>query len=219
MMRDRHTTTVGVFSLPSLLVFIFVLASLGTWAQEAAHDTGLVELTKNDLFSLPHWEKRTIAVDGFTLGISRIDAFRIAEAANLRLVSPKPETPRKPFGPCLQESCSVYAKNWVGIDLYFDAAQRVNKIAVGTSVDEDPEVKKDSVIQFFTGRTAQFFNDYTDAFREQLLGRTEAKVTHEGARFAHVEYDYPQSGVIVNVTLADADPKPLDIELDFVARQ
>ncbi len=103
--------------------------------------------------------------------------------------------------------------------------QRVKKIAVGTSVDEIAEVKRSSVIQFFKGRTAQFFNDYTDAFREQLLGHVEGKITHdiisgkEDTHFSYIEYDYPESGLIVHVTVAADDPKPLDIELDFIARQ
>jgi hypothetical protein len=184
----------------------------------------VVDLTKTDLFSLPDWEKRTIAVDGFTLGISRGDAFRMAEAAKLRLVPQRIETVQKPLGPCFQESCDVITDNWIGISLSFDATQHVNKIVVGTSVDEYPEVKRASVIRFFTGRTAQFFNNYTDALREQLLGHVEGKVTHdillsgkEDTHFPHIEYDYPQSGVIVHVTVAPPDPKPLDIELDFVA--
>jgi hypothetical protein len=221
----RRMMTVKFFFLLCVLVVAFVHASLDGWAQGTTGETESVELTKTDLFSLPGWERSMIAVNGFTLGITRTDAFRIAEAANMRLVPRSVETARKRRGPCLQDSCAVYGENWVGIDLYFDATQHVNKIAVGTSVDEYPEVKRASVIRLFKGRTAQFFNDYTDGLREQLLGHVEGKVTHDiisgkqDSHFAYIEYDYLHSGIIVHVTLATGDPKPLDLQVDFVARQ
>jgi hypothetical protein len=210
-----------------VLALTFAHASLRSWAQGSSKDTDVVELTKTDLFSLPDWEKRTISVDGFTLGISRSDAFRIADAADLTLVPQRPEVVHKSPVPCLQESCDIYGKNspWVGLSLSFDATQRVNKIAIGTSVDEIPEAKRVSVIRFFTGRTAQFFTNYTDAFREQLLGHAEGKIKHdiilgkEDTHFAYIEYDYPQSGVIIHITVFPGDSKPADIELDFMARQ
>jgi hypothetical protein len=220
-------TTFRISYLLSVLALVFAYASLRSWAQGSSGNADLVELTKTDLFSSPNWAKKTIAIYGFTLGSSGSDASRIADAANLTLVPHMPGVVQKSPSPCFQETCDIYGKNspWIGVSLSFDAAQRVNKIAVGTSVDEIPEVKRASVIRFFRGRTAQFFNDYTDAFREQLFGHAEGKITHdiisgkEDTHFGYIEYDYPNSGAVVHVTVATGDPKPLDIELDFVARQ
>jgi hypothetical protein len=223
VMRNKHATAARVFSLLSVLVFTSALALLRSSAQAPARNNGLVELTKTDLFSLPDWEKKTITVEGFALGISRTDAFRIADAANLILVPQRPEIIQKSPSPCVQESCDVYGRNspWLGLSLSFDATQRVNKIAVGTSIDEIPEAKRVSVIRLFTGRTAQFFNDYSDAIREQLFGYAEGKATHgiPSGKEEYIEYDYPKSGVIVHITVFPGDSKPADIELDFLARQ
>jgi len=220
-------TTFRISCLLSVLALVFAYASLHGWTEATSGNADLVELTKTDLFSLPDWERRAIAVYGFTLGVSGSDASRIADAANLTLVPHSPRGVQKWPSPCSQETCDIYGKNspWVGVSLSFDAAQRVNKIAVGTSVDEIPEVKRASVIRFFMGRTAQFFDNYTDALREQLFGHVEGKATHdiisgkEDTHFVYIEYDYPHSGVIVHLTVATGDPKPLDIELDFVTRQ
>src|SRR5580704_17117648 len=76
MKLNKYMSNACVFSLLSVLVFNSALVPLRSGAQSPARDTGLVELTKTDLFSLPEWYKRTIAVDGFTLGISGSDASR-----------------------------------------------------------------------------------------------------------------------------------------------
>jgi hypothetical protein len=188
-----------------------------------AQEKDPVELTQSDLFSLPNWRHRTVAIDGFVPGISRAQALEIAAAKNLRLAPTGPGlTIRELRGPCTQARCSVGSGhgNWVGIDLFFDA-EKVTKIEVGLSVDMDPEVKKVNVAQRFKGLTYQFFNHYSDSLREKILGSADGKRDNSMPRdtdhITYVEYDYAHSGVVVHVTKGDEEP--LDLSVDFFAPQ
>ena len=188
-----------------------------------AQETGTVELTQSDLFSLPNWRSRTVAVDGFVRGMRRVQALEIAEANKLRLVpSGVGLTIAERRGKCTQPRCSVYKTqgNWVGIYLFFDG-ETITKIEIGLSADMDPEVKKDNVAQMFKGLTRKFFNNYSDALRTQILGSAEARrdasMPQDTDQRRYVQYEYPDSAVVVHTTLIDR--APVDLEVDFVAHR
>lgn len=183
-----------------------------------------VELTQTDLFSLPDWQHRSVAISGFSLGISRAEASELARAHNLRLLTKTFRTVGDVNGPCRpdEESCTVYraAGPWIGLDLFFDN-DRLKKMKVSVSDDAIPEVQKVSVAREFKSLTARFFNHYSEDLRLKILGHAEGKETPDtpGAAITHVEYNYPQLGLIVNTTFDKRDhpPKPFDLEVDFVA--
>ena len=207
----------------SLVVCALVVSSAG---QEPSVDVvKAVELTSVDLFGLPGWQQRQVAVDGFVLGITRTEAFEIAKAHNLDLISDlPPRTVRESYSPCRQGPCSVtqVKGNWIGINLFFDA-DRLTKVKVSVPVDADPEVQQVNIVKSFKGRTYQLFNNYSDSLRSEIFGPTEGKekLTMAGTQvspFAKIEYEYPHAGVIVRVTIDKRDhpPEPFDLEVDFV---
>jgi hypothetical protein len=184
-----------------------------------------VELTKEDLFSLPDWKERNVSVDDFVLGMTREQAFEVAKVKGLKLRSDQP--PRK-LGqvklPCHESSCSVSQinGNWIGINLLFDA-ERLVRIKVSVPIDAYPEVKKVNIARQFKGRTYEFFNNYSDDLRKQIFGRAEEKDTpiKAGAQISNlvqIEYGYLSSGVTIHVTIDKNEhpPKPFDLEVDFV---
>jgi hypothetical protein len=167
-------------------------------------------------------------VDSFTIKMTREQTFEIAKGNGLKL------GPQGPFATAQEERndscregwCEVYkiGGNWIGLNLFFEN-DHLSKIKVSVPADADPDVKKANVAKSFKGLTHQFFNSYSDALRERLLGRAEGKRTHDiingrqDSSFTHIEYDYPQSGLIVHVTVSERDPQPFDLEVEFVARQ
>jgi len=186
-----------------------------------AQETESVELTKSDLFGLPNWQTRTVGVDGFVLGMTRERAVEVANAKNLRLVPSGPGlTIAERRGSCVQARCSVHWAhgNWLGIDLFFDG-NKINKIAVGLSADMDPEVKEVNIAREFKGLTYQFFNNYSERLRNQILGSAEAKrdssMPRDTDHLKYLQYEYPQSGVVLHLTTNDQEP--IDLTLDFSA--
>ena len=208
------------------LIRVFAIAALCLPCPQKviAQETNSVELTESDLFSLPNWQRRAVTVDGFARGMTRAQALEIAEAKNLRLVPNllPGMTMAQMKGPCVQPSCPVYKAHgsWVGIDLFFDA-EKISKIEVGLSVDMDPEVKKVNIARKFKGLTNQFFNHYDDRLRNQLLGSAEAKRDPSGPRdtdhLKYVQYEYPESGIVVHVTISDGEA--IDLAVDFSTAQ
>lgn len=203
---------------------LFVTAGLG----QISRNVNAVELTQADLFGLPDWKSKPVAVDGFTLGVSREQAFEIAKARHLRLTPNGPATTgiRDLGASCTQASCSVGQVNgsWIGVDLLFDS-DRVTKIRVSVPVDAIPEVKQVNIAREFKGLTRQFFNHYTDSLRSKVLGLANGKETHDRlmngqeSSYTYIEYDYLSSGVIVHVTVGEGYSEPFDLEVDFVAPQ
>jgi len=184
-----------------------------------------IELTKEDLFSLPDWQHRPVSVNGFVLGMTREQALAVAKANGLGIASnAAPRTVGELNGPCLEGSCSVnkVRGNYIGIDLLLEA-DRVTKVTVAISEDMDPDVRKVNITREFRGLTYQFFNLYADSLRKRILGATVAKEKPEvpGAAITHVEYDYPQMGVIVRTTINKREhpPKAFDLAVDFVAHR
>lgn len=209
----------------ALLGIICALIVSDGLGQARLHRGRAVELTQVDLFSLPDWERNPVAVDGFTLGITREQAFEIAKARNLALRPNMPtRTAEEENAPCSQVSCAVSKVNGnaIGVALFFDM-DRITKIKVSVPIDADPEVKKVNVAREFKGLTREFFNHYSDSLRNRILGPAEGKETHDllstgpDPFYTHIRYDYLQFGVIVHVTVSKRDPEPFDLEVDFVA--
>jgi len=160
--------------------------------------------------------------------MTREQAFEIAQADNLRLLTNlAPKTVGELNGPCRRDesSCKVCRVKgpWIGVDLFF-AADRLAKIKVSIPPDDAVEdVKKVNVARQFKASTFHFFNHYSDSLRNLVLGPAEGKEKPalHGAALTYVEYDYPQSGLIVHTTIDKRDhpPKPFDLEIDFVSRQ
>lgn len=188
-------------------------------------DRVTVELTKEDLFSFPDWRERAVAVNGFVLGMTREEAFEVAKAEGLKLRSDQP--PGKVNGvklPCGDRSCSVSQINgdWIGVNLSFDG-DRLVRINVSVPVGADPEVKRVNVARTFKGRTYEFFNHYSDDFRNQIFGPAEEKLTPikvgtQISNLVQIEYEYLHSGVIIHVMIDRNDhrAKPFDLEVGFV---
>jgi hypothetical protein len=145
--------------------------------QVTAQDSGPVELTHTDLFGLPNWKHRPIAVNGFALGITRAQALEIANTRHLSLTPDgPPRTAGEQNAPCTQSSCSVgqIGGNWIGLDLFFEK-DRITKIKVSVPADAYPEVKKVNVAREFKGLTSQFFNHYSDSLRNTILLRARKR--------------------------------------------
>jgi hypothetical protein len=222
MMRIR-IVPVGTFLLIAVGVIVPNVAE-----RADAQASNVVELTQVDLFRLTGWPQKAVAVYGFTIGMARQQAFEIAKANGLKLGSQGPfATPQEETNSSCHEGwCEVHkiGGNWIGLNLFFQA-DHLTKIKVSVPADADPDVKKSNVAHSFKGLTHQFFNSYSDALREKLLGRVEGKQTHDLIRgqpdpsFTHIEYDYPHSGLIIHATVSERDPRPFDLEVDFVTRQ
>lgn len=183
-----------------------------------------VELTKEDLFSLPDWRQRPVSVDGFLLGMTREQALAMAQANDLKVVSnAAPRTVGELYGPCREGPCSVYKSrgNYVGIDLFLET-DRVTRVTVAISEDMDPGVREVNITREFKGLTYEFFNHYSDSLRERILGAVEGREKPDapGAAITHIEYDYPKFGLIVHTTIDKRDhpPKAFDLDVDFTAR-
>jgi hypothetical protein len=181
------------------ICLLFVTNDFG----QISRNVDAVELTQADLFGLPDWKSKPVAVDGFTLGISREQAFEIAKARHLSLTPNGPPTRiRDLTAPCTQASCSVgqIYGNSIGVDLSFDS-DRLTKIKVSVPVDAFPEVKKVNIAREFKGLTRQFFNDYSDTLRNKILGPAKGKETHDRlstgqeSSYTQIEYDYLTSGI------------------------
>ena len=208
----------------ALLTIISALVAPG-FGQASADQENTVELTREDLFGLPVWQHKRIAIDGFTLGISREQAFEIAKSQHLSLTpNGPPTTIGELTAPCIQASCSVgqIHGNAIGLDLFFDN-DRITKIKASVPADAYPEVKKVNIAREFKGLTSQFFNHYSNGLRNRILGSAEGKETHDKLStgpdyfYTHIEYDYLHAGVIVHVTVSKRDPEPFDLEVDFVS--
>ena len=218
----QASKSVFALALPGIIWALVV----SNWRAEAsAHGGEPTELTQVDLFGLPAWEQKPVSVNGFTLGITREQAFEIAKARNLVFKPNMPTaTAAEGKAPCTPVSCTVSMANGnaIGVDLKFDM-DRITKITVSVPEDADPEVKKVNVSREFKGLTRQFFNHYSDSLRNRIFGPREGKESHDllsagpDYSYTHVEYDYLQSGVIIHVTISKRDPKPFDLEVDFVA--
>src|SRR5271169_336778 len=92
----------------ALLSVIFALAAPSSFGQTSSREGNAVELTQEDLFDSQDWQHKRIAIDGFTLGISREQAFEIAKSQHLSLTpNGPPTTIRAMTAPCIQASCSV----------------------------------------------------------------------------------------------------------------
>jgi hypothetical protein len=187
-------------------------------------DGNETELTLEDLFSLPDWQQKSVAVSGFALGMTRSQASQLAQTSGLRLTTNvAPKTVGEVKAPCTQASCGVYQVNgnWIGVDLYFDAADQINTIKVSVPDEADPAVRKVNITRQFKGLTFQFFNHYSDTLRKKILGPAESKEKPErpGAAITHIEYDYLRANLIMHtkVDKRDDPPKPFDLEVDFVA--
>ena len=205
-----------------------VACDVGARQKAAAENQKAVELTQVDLFSLPDWKHRAVAVDGFVLGMSRTETTQLAQARGLELVTKKrPKKVGDLGGPCREEenSCAVYktAGPWIGVDLFFDAG-RLAKIKIAVPDDAADYVKEVNVAHQFKGLTYQFFNHYSESLRNRILGPVEGKEESRGPSssvFAYVEYEYPHLRTIVHVTVdrRDHPPQPFDLEVDFTSLQ
>jgi hypothetical protein len=207
----------------AMLVFLALAAGARAEMMFAVKDP--VELTKEDLFSLPDWKGRDVAVEGFVLGMTRKQAFEVAKAKGLTLRSDQP--PGRVGGvnlPCRGKSCSVSQVNgnWIGINLLFEA-DRLSRIKVSVPIDAYPEVKKVNIARKFKGRTYEFFNNYSDDLRKQIFDPAEEKQIpiKAGAQISNlveIEYGYLSSGVIIHATIDKNEhpPKPFDLEVEFV---
>jgi hypothetical protein len=218
---------VGKHAVASMLVGIgaFLVSANSKRAYKDNQDA--VELTKVDIFSLPDWKSKSVDIDGFTLGITRKEAFEIANERHLSLTSNvPPKTVGELKAPCTQASCGVGQTdgNWIGVDLFFEM-DRITKIKVSVPVDAEPSVKKVNIARDFKGLTRQFFSRYSDGLRNRILGPAQAKETQDtlstghNSSYTHIEYDYLQSGIIVHVTVSKNSPEPFDLEVDFQNRQ
>lgn len=222
------TNHVGFATRFIAAMLVFVALAAGASAEMTFDVKDPVELTKEDLFSLPDWKEREVAVDGFVLGMTREQAFEVAKAKGLKLRSDQPPGKvRRVKLPCRGKSCSVLQSNgnWIGINLLFDA-DHLARIKVSVPVDAYPEVKKANIAREFKGRTYELFNNYSDDLRKQMFGPAEEKQTpiKAGAQIsnlAQVAYGYLSSGVIIQVTIDKNEhpPKPFDLEVDFVRHQ
>lgn len=183
-----------------------------------------VELTQVDLFGLLDWQHKRVAVDGFTLGITLEQAFEIAKARNLRIISSMPpRTVGDVGGSCRGGSCSVYEVDgpFIGVGFFFET-RHLTKITVSYSVDMDPEGQRANIRQDFKGLTRRFFTDYSENLRNKVLGPAEgvSDTTRpkDSGSFRYIEYDYRDSGVLVHVIVTkDPTPDTLDLAVDFVA--
>ena len=204
---------------------LFLISPPNARPNAASENGNPVELTEVDLFSLPDWQHRPVAIEGFVLGMTRSEARRLAEDHDLKFL---PNMPRKTGGvqkgSCLQTSCAVYKVhgNYIGIDLYFDAADHVSKMGVSVSVDMDPEVKRSNVSRRFRGLTYELFDHYSDSLRKKIFGLVEGKEKPfiPASAITRFEYDYPQAGVLVRVTTDKRDDpaRSLDLDVEFSAR-
>jgi len=188
----------------------------------ATSETGkIIELTQVDLFSLPDWKSKSVAVNGIVLGMTKSQTTQILQSRGFILL-----TNTNSVDPCRQEGdfCHVNKVDgpWIGVDLFFDH-DRLAKITMMFPDDAVPAVQKVNVTHQFKGLTYKFFRHYSDGLRNQIFGPAEGKErpydSIPGSTFKYVEYDYPSARVIVLITIDKRDnpPQPFDIELDFVA--
>lgn len=198
------------------MVLALVLLAVGpaAWCQSAAPNDKPIEMTQVDFFSVPRWPERRVSIKGFILGMARSDALKIAHAQGLRLVAYDPRTAGGFESPCdeARASCSVYEGRgpYIGIDLYFNEADRVSRMAVSVSEDMGPEVRKTNVTRQFEGLTRQLFNEYSENLRQRIFGNAEPKERPEmpGSPITRIEYDYPQAGATVRITIDKRDHPP-----------
>jgi hypothetical protein len=222
------TNHVGFAARSVAAMLFFATLAAGASAEMTFDAKEPVELTREDLFSLPDWKQREVAVDGFVLGMTREQAFEVAKAKGLKLRSDQPPGKvRWVKLPCRGKSCSVLQANgnWVGINLLFDA-DHLARIRVSVPVDTYPEVKKANIAREFKGRTYELFNNYSNDLRTQMFGpaeekQTPIKVGAQISNLAQVAYGYLSSGLIIHVTIDKNEhpPKPFDLEVDFVRHQ
>jgi hypothetical protein len=181
-----------------LFLACLFLVAYPVFAQSTSMAGRTVELTEVDLFSLPDWQHQTIAVDGFTLDMTKEQAVEIAKRKGLILRNKQMlGKVGEPNVPCTQRVCAVDKLDgpWIGVDLFLDM-DRVSKIKVSIPGDADAEVKNVNIATEFKGRTRQFFNNYSDDLRIKILGVSDGKKTHpksaSGADpfYTFIEYDY-----------------------------
>jgi hypothetical protein len=207
----------GVF----IALLLYVVCEPGARLHASAGDAKVIELTQVDLFSFVGWQRQSVALNGFVVGMTRTQATELALERDLRFVPTG-----KLEGPCRQGPCDIYKVRgpWIGVALFFDATDKVDKIKVSVPVDAAPEVKRANVARQFKGLTCQLFNHYSDALRQKIFGPAEGKENPQmppGSALVDEEYDYLHSGIIVHTTIDKRDhpPKPFDLEIDFVAAQ
>lgn len=211
----------GLTALLTLLcIFPLLVACFGS----AQVGQTPVELTQVDLFSLPDWQHRPVAVDGFFIGMARKEAMQSATQHGVELIRPKVRPTCCPVSDVYQAVGKYHGHgNFTGIRLYFDEADRISKIGIEISEGMDPDVKEANITRKFKGLTSQLFTHYSDGLRQQIFGIANPK---ESPR-THVaddndvvlEYDYPLAGVAVMTSMdtRERPALPWEITVNFAA--
>ena len=188
-----------------------------------------IELTQVDYFSVPGWQDKSVAIDGFMLRMTRAEASQSAAAHGLILVPIQRPTAGQ-AAPARHDFDVFQAHgpyrghgNYVGITISFNAQDAISKIAVSISVDMDEDVRKANVTHEFRGLTHELSTPYSDALRLRIFGQANPKKDPQRPKdkpvLHYIEYDYPQSSIALRVTRSDADQpsKILDVEIDFLS--
>lgn len=202
----------------------FVIISLMTLGaavelQARAESQKPVELTEIDVMASKGWSSKSISVYGFTLDLTRPEAFAVARSKKLAVrEGGSPRSLAESNKDCSGSYCQVTTADntYVGIDLYFGTDEHLNKLVVSVPSDAGAAVRRVNVARKFKGDTYRFFNHYSDDLRGQLIGPEEHKQTRSLRSYQYVEYDYTHAGIIVNVTTNSRYSSPFDLSMSFV---
>jgi|SRR5882672_1558366 len=167
-----------------------------------------LELTSVDAFANRNWNAEDVRVRGFFLGMSKVDADKVAAKQGLALN-------------CLRWCGVCDSENVLcnGIDLRFDTDGLVDAIAVGRPLEEASQaLQRFSVTQKFKGQTFVFFHKYSNTLRLKLFGLESSRKEDKVGRTT--TYFYPDRGIEIFVFLStDKNAEESEAELSVTFTQ
>jgi hypothetical protein len=212
-------------SMQLLFCLAFVMSVFGSSdtnskRSQVSNSGGEIEMTNGDLFGSQNWNSQQVRVLGFYLGMTRGEAYENARHHDLALFVPD----LRNLANCRGNVCEVCNARGVcpGITLDFGSDERVEKMQI-TRVPEDAAlvVREAAITQKFKGRTSDFFNNYSEELRVNLLGpgvlvRKQVNSSRK-VPLSKLIYDYPERGLRISASLDESSPKrPVDIDLSVI---
>jgi len=173
-----------------------------------------IELTRTDLFAIPHWSSKDVCVLGFRLGMTRQEAVKHAEILRMKLMGED------------ERQCGATTRCYVadqrglttGVDLVFGRKGQLSSLSI-TKIAEDSQPVSGGapwVHWRLKGSTYDLFSNYSDGLRQKVLGAEASKTTEPIT--GTLTFRYPQRGAVLEVSPCPEQPPKgycADITLGF----
>lgn len=198
-----------------LSALVLLLGMVSGWSQAQALEgpvPPVIELTRSDLFSQAGWDSTHVSILGVRVDMTRQETQKLLRAEGYHL-----EDSESTNHDCRSGLCQVCNSGGLcpGVDLAFDASNHVSSIMIERiPADALLSIQKAAIVKRFHGKTYSFFNDYSNALRQQLLGPESS--LEADSQYSYIKtYRYDDRGIIVSVNPGRGVEKESDLSVTF----